>query len=60
MRYRFVASILLDMIWGGLYVVCHDFSHVYRCLDFSFETIAFMCGDMVRALAWSVVIGIVC
>ena len=25
-----------------------------------FETIAFVCGDMVRALAWSVVIGIVC
>ena len=49
-------------IWFGvvLYVACHDFSHAYRCLDFSFETIAFMCGDMARVSVWSVVIGLVC
>ena len=49
-------------IWFGvvLYVVCHDFSHAFRCLDFSFETTAIMCGDMARALVWSVVIGLVC
>ena len=43
-----------------LYVVCHDFSHAYRCLDFSFDTITFMCGDVARASVWSVVIGLVC
>ena len=25
-----------------------------------FEVIAFMCGEMVRAMVWSVVIGLVC
>ena len=61
MRYRFVASILLDMIWGWS---CTLFVMIFHMLIDAwishFETIAFMCGDMVRASVWSVVIGLVC
>ena len=60
-RYRFVASIPLDMIWV---CSCMLFVMIFHMLIdawiFHFETIAFMCGGMVRALVWSVVIGLVC
>ena len=61
MRYRFVASILLDMIWVWsctLFVM--NFQMILDDWISHFETIAFMCGDMVRASVWSVVMGLVC
>ena len=43
-----------------LYVVCHV-AHMFTDVLIShFEVIAFMCDEMVRALFWSVVIGLVC
>ena len=58
-RYRCVASILLDMIWGWY---CTLFVMIFHMLIDAwvshFETIAFMCGDMVRASVWSIVIGL--
>ena len=61
MRYRFVAYILLDMIWVWY---CTLFVMIFPMrIDAwisHFETIAFMCGDMVRASVWSVVMCLVC
>ena len=60
-RYRCVASILLDMIWGWYGTLFVMFFHryidawIYHC-----EMIAFVCGDMVRASARSVVMCLVC
>ena len=42
-----------------LYVVCHVL-HMFIDACISHFVIAFMCGEMVRALVWSVVIGLVC
>ena len=61
MRYRFVAYILLDMIWVWH---CTLFVMIFPMLIDAwishFETIAFMWGEMVRASACSVVTGLVC
>ena len=43
-----------------LYVVCHVLHMFIDAWISHFEVIAFMCGEMVRALVWSVVIGLVC
>ena len=43
-----------------LYVVCHVLHMFIDAWISHFEVIAFMCGEMVRALVWSVVIGMVC
>ena len=43
-----------------LYVVCHVAHMFTNVLISHFEVIAFMCDEMVRALFWSVVIGLVC
>ena len=43
-----------------LYVVCHVVHTFTDVLISHFEVIAFMCDEMVRALFWSVVIGLVC
>ena len=59
-RYRCVASILLDMMWVWsctLFVI--SFHMIIDVLISHFETIAFMCRDMLRASVWSVVIGLV-
>ena len=60
-RYRCVAATLLDMIWGWS---CTLFVMIFHMLIADwishFEPMAFMCGDMVRASVWSVVIGLVC
>ena len=50
------------MIWGWY---CTLFVMIFHMLIIDalishFETFAFMCGDMVRASAWSVVISLVC
>ena len=60
-RYRCVASILLDMIWGWYGTLFVMFFHMYIDAWISHcEMIAFMCGDMVRASVWSVVMCLVC
>ena len=43
-----------------LYVVCHVLHMFIDAWISHFEVIAFMCGEMVRALVWFVVNGIVC
>ena len=43
-----------------LYVVCHVVHMFTDVLISHFEVIAFMCDEMVRALFWSVVIGLIC
>ena len=43
-----------------LYVVSHVVHTFTDVLIFHFEVIAFMCDEMVRALFWFVVIGLVC
>ena len=60
-RYRCVASILLDMIWGWYGTLFVMFFHMFIDAWISHcEMIAFMCGDMVRASVWSVVMCLVC
>ena len=60
-RYRFVACILLDMICGWSCTLFVMIVHMLIDAWIShFETIAFMCGDMVRASVWSGVMGLVC
>ena len=56
-------AVLLLFFWicfgVVLYVVCHISFHtpIDVCIS-HFETIAFMCRDMVRVSVWSLVIGV--
>ena len=60
-RSRCVVATLLDMIWVWSCTLFVMIFHMFIDAWIShFETIAFMCGEMVRALVWSVVIGLVC
>ena len=60
-RYRCVAATLLNMIWGWYCTLFVMIFHMFIDAWIShFEVIAFMCGEMVRAIVWSVVIGLVC